>query len=184
MKVYIRPTDSDDHYFKGSYSSSNISIKNGSYVSAKKSGEDLVVTLKISAIEGTYDPPEDAYWRDSGYGKARWKAGDVSSNTFDVYLYRGGSVVTKLESIKATSYDFYPYMTKEGTYSFKVRAVPGSESDKKYEMCIRDRCYTDRDIRHIQRKPFILRRNITDHYRRCCTGNIKSNRIPDACSQL
>ena len=132
MKVYIRPTDSDDHYFKGSYSSSNISIKNGSYVSAKKSGEDLVVTLKISAIEGTYDPPEDAYWRDSGYGKARWKAGDVSSNTFDVYLYRGGSVVTKLESIKATSYDFYPYMTKEGTYSFKVRAVPGSESDKKY----------------------------------------------------
>ena len=44
MKVYIRPTDSDDHYFKGSYSSSNISIKNGSYVSAKKSGEDLVVT--------------------------------------------------------------------------------------------------------------------------------------------
>ena len=23
-------------------------------------------------------------------------------------------------------------MTKEGTYSFKVRAVPGSESDKKY----------------------------------------------------
>lgn len=131
MKVYITPRDEDEHYFKGSYSSSNISIKNGDYVTAKKEKDDLVVTLKVDPIEGTYDPPEDAYWRDSGYGKARWKAGDVSSNTYDVFLYRGSSVVKKVESLRATSYDFYPYMTREGTYSFKVRAVP-SDSDKKY----------------------------------------------------
>lgn len=132
MKIKITPTDEDSHYFKGSYSSSNISIKNGTYVSARKSGDDLEVTLKVTAIEGTYDPPEDAYWRDSGYGKARWKEGDISSNYFDVFLYRGGSVVKKVEGYKGTSYDFYPYMTKAGTYSFKVRAIPYTDSQKKY----------------------------------------------------
>ena len=38
----------------------------------------------------------------------------------------------KVEGLKATSYNFYPYMTKAGTYSFKVRTVPYTESEKKY----------------------------------------------------
>ena len=48
-----------------------------------------------------------------------------------MYLYRGSSVVKKLEEYKGTSYNFYPYMTKEGDYSFKVRTVPHTEEEKK-----------------------------------------------------
>ena len=47
-------------------------------------------------------------------------------------LYRGSSEVKRLKEYKGTSYNFYPYMTREGTYSFKVRTVPGTETEKKY----------------------------------------------------
>ncbi|WP_101877100.1 N-acetylmuramoyl-L-alanine amidase family protein [Lachnoclostridium edouardi] len=131
LKVWLSP-DEDDYYFKGTYRSSNVSVSGGSFVSAKKDGDDLEVTIKINPIKGTYNEPEDAYWRESGLGKARWSKGDSSSGAYDVYLYRGNSVVKKLEEIKATSYDFYPYMTQKGTYSFKVRTVPYTSEEKKY----------------------------------------------------
>lgn len=131
MKVYLQPES--DYYFKGSYQSSNVSIKNGTFVSAKKSGDELVVTLKTKPIKGTFAEPEDAYWKDSGLGNARWEeAEDGGSEYYDVYLYRGSSTIKKLEKTKSTSYNFYPYMTKAGTYSFKVRSVPANDTDEKY----------------------------------------------------
>lgn len=133
MRVTLHATNSDEYAFKGGYQSSNVTIKGGTYVSASRDGSDfLKVTLKFRPIKGTYTSPEDAYWRESGYGGARWKAVEHSSDAYDVYLYRGSSVVKKLEAYKGTSYNFYPYMTKAGTYSFKVRTVPYTESEKKY----------------------------------------------------
>lgn len=129
MRVYLTPVDSDSRYFKGSYTSSNVSINGGTYVSAKRNSDDeLVVTLKVSEIKGTYEAPEDAYWADNTLGRARWTAPDTTSGYYDVYLYRGNSVVEKVEAHKGTSYNFYPYMTKKGTYSFKVRTVSSSSS--------------------------------------------------------
>lgn len=132
MKVTLRPTDSSSWYFKGSYKASNVTVKGGTFVSANKSGNNLQVILRVSGVKGQYDPPEDAYWKDSGYGKAYWKKGEITSNAYDVYLYKGNSIVKKLEGIKVTNYDFYPYMTKVGSYSFKVRTVPYTEEEKKY----------------------------------------------------
>ncbi|WP_349944660.1 N-acetylmuramoyl-L-alanine amidase family protein [Lacrimispora sp. BS-2] len=133
MKVTLRATNSDEYAFKGGYQSSNVSIKGGTYVSASRSGSDtLYVTFTFKPIKGTYDSPEDAFWRESGYGSAKWSSVDNSSGAYDVYLYRGSSVVKKVEKLKATSYNFYPYMTKAGTYSFKVRTVAYTESEQKY----------------------------------------------------
>ena len=133
MKVTLRATNSDEYAFKGGYQSSNISIKGGTYVSASRSGSDtLYVTFTFKPIKGSYDSPEDAYWRESGYGNATWSSVDNSSGTYDVYLYRGSNIVKKVEKLKATSYNFYPYMTKAGTYSFKVRTVANTESEQKY----------------------------------------------------
>ncbi|MDR1769235.1 MAG: N-acetylmuramoyl-L-alanine amidase family protein [Hungatella sp.] len=133
MKVTLRATNSDEYAFKGGYQSSNVSIKGGTYVSASRSGSDtLYVTFTFKPIKGTYDSPEDAFWRESGYGNAKWSSVDNSSGAYDVYLYRGSSVVKKVEKLKATSYNFYPYMTKAGTYSFKVRTVSYTESEQKY----------------------------------------------------
>ena len=133
MKVTLRATNSDDYAFKGGYQSSNVSIKGGTYVSSSRSGSDtLYVTFTFKPVKGTYESPQDAYWRDSGLGNAKWSSVDNSSGAYDVYLYRGSSIIKKVEKLKATSYNFYPYMTKAGTYSFKVRTVPYTESEQKY----------------------------------------------------
>lgn len=133
MKVTLKATNPDEYAFKGGYQSSNVSIKGGTYVSSTRSGTDILyVTFTFNPVKGTYDSPEDAYWRDSGFGNARWSTVENSSSAYDVYLYRGSTVVKKVEGLKATSYNFYPYMTKAGTYSFKVRTVPYTESEQKY----------------------------------------------------
>lgn len=138
MKLYLEVED-NDYSFRGSYSSNNVTVKGGTFVSARRSSEgDLEVTVKLNGIKGTYTAPSDATWRNSGYGNAVWSMdGDeddesVTSGYYDVYLYRGGTTVKKLEAYKGTSYDFYPYMTKKGTYRYKVRTVPFTESQKKY----------------------------------------------------
>lgn len=133
MKVTLIATDPDSYAFKGGYQSSNVTIKGGTYVTSNRSGSDtLFVTFRFKPIKGTYESPTDAYWKDSGYGGARWSSVDYSSKAYDVYLYKGSTVIHKVEAIKATSYNFYPYMTKEGSYSFKVRTVPYTEDEKKY----------------------------------------------------
>ncbi|WP_313581996.1 N-acetylmuramoyl-L-alanine amidase family protein [Lacrimispora sp.] len=133
MKVTLRATNSDEYAFKGGYQSSNVSIKGGTYVSSSRSGSDtLYVTFTFKPIKGTYESPQDADWRDSGYGTAKWSSVDNSSGAYDVYLYRGSSIIKKVEKLKATTYNFFPYMTKAGTYSFKVRTVPYTESEQKY----------------------------------------------------
>lgn len=136
MKVTLgaKYVGDDEYSFKGSYQSSNVKVSGGTFVSASKrgSGDQLVVTLKVNAIKGEYDAPEEAYWKSSGIGGARWTEVEDSSDAYDVYLYRGSTVVKKVEGLKATSYNFYPYMTKEGTYTFRVRTVPYTETEKKY----------------------------------------------------
>ena len=38
----------------------------------------------------------------------------------------------KVDQTSATTYNFYPYMTKTGSYSFKIRTVPGTDFQKKH----------------------------------------------------
>ncbi len=142
MRIYLYIGD-DDYAFRGTYSSSNVSVKGGTFVSAaRKSLDELQIVVKLNGIKGEYAVPEDASWKNSGYGKAVWNQDvndkeedyykSTTSGYYDVILYRGGSLVKKLESYKGTSYDFYPYMTREGTYTYKVRTVPYTEEQKKY----------------------------------------------------
>ena len=136
MRLYLEIED-NDYAFRGTYSSSNISVKGGSFVSARKnSSGSLEVTVRLNGIKGTYNPPFDAGWRDSQLGVAEWTVNErdnkLTSGYYDVYLYRGNSIVKKLEDFQGTSYNFYPYMTKQGTYTYKVRTVPYTESQKKY----------------------------------------------------
>lgn len=135
ITVWLEPNYSSDgeydYRFRSSYSSGNVNISNGEFVSAKKSGSDLKVELRVKGVKGTYESPEEAEWG-NGKGKATWDGPDDTSGYYDVTLYRGSSVVKKLEDYKGNSYNFYPYMTKEGDYTFKVRTVPHSDSEKRY----------------------------------------------------
>ena len=112
------------YLFRGTYNSSNVHVTNGELISAaaRDSGYTLELTVRVNAVRGTYDPPIEAYWS-SSRGTAIWDEGDNSSGYFDVTCYRGSTAVKKLTNYHGTMYNFYPYMTKAGDYSFRVRAV-------------------------------------------------------------
>jgi glucan-binding YG repeat protein len=131
MKITLVPED--DYYFKGSYRSSNITVKGGTFVSAdRRSSEKLVVKLKVKAISGDFDPPEDAYWKDNTKGTAKWEAPDSNdTGKYEVQLKKGSSTVTTIETTSKT-YNFYPYMTTAGTYKFKVRTIARTSSQENY----------------------------------------------------
>lgn len=142
-----------DYEFKSSYASSKVTVKGGTYVSARRnSDDDLVVTVKTKEVEGTLGEPEDPRWmseRSSNekFGYAKWDS--VTDAAYDVNLYRNDKLVHKVTGWTKTSYNFYPYMTKEGDYSFRVRAVPRNENVEKYasksEWNYSDELYVDED---------------------------------------
>jgi len=149
VRVRIEPDTADEYAFKGSYSSSNITVSGGEFVSVSKSSGGLVVNLKLKPVKGTYDPPTDAEWKDNERGHAKWKAPDYSSGHYDVILRRNGSNVVEKDDVNSTGYNFYPYMTKAGTYTFRVRTVPHSDTSKSYgkvsEWTESDEYYLDAD---------------------------------------
>lgn len=134
MKVRLTPesVSGDDYAFKGTYRSSNVSVKYGSFVSASKSGSDLIVKVKVNPIEGDFSAPEDAYWKDNAKGTARWEEpDDGGTGRYEVVLKRGSTKITTVETT-GHSYNFYPYMTKAGTYSFRVRTIAKTNREEDY----------------------------------------------------
>ena len=141
MRVYLEITNSD-YAFRGSYGSSNVTIRGGTMVSARReTNDELAVVITLNGVKGQYYAPVSAEWRDGAYGRAVWNQdydlydeyiSSMMSGYYDVYLYRGNTVVHKVEDYHGTSYNFYPYMTRKGTYYFRVRSVPHTEDQKKY----------------------------------------------------
>lgn len=62
----------------------------------------------------------------------KFTATEAKKYAHGLTVNRGNTIIKKVECLKKTSYDFYPYMTKAGSYIFKVRTVPGTETEKKY----------------------------------------------------
>lgn len=132
MTVTLEPTDVSEHYFLASYKESSVKVSGGTFVSAKRDGDNLVVTLRVNPIRGDYDMPKDAYWNEKNLGEAKWEAGENDSGYYEVQLCRDGKNVYKVDKTSAKNYNFYPYMTQAGDYSFKVRSIPGTDFQKKY----------------------------------------------------
>ena len=82
-------------------------------MSARRDGDDLVVTLRINGIKGDYAAPEDAWWNEKSLGQAKWEKPDNTSGYYEVQLYRGKSKVYSVSQTSAVQYNFYPYMTKQ-----------------------------------------------------------------------
>ena len=120
LKVTLTLVDSDNYKWKGSYSSSNIHISNGTYYKSNKSGDELEVTIKLKELKGVYASPEDAYWK--GH-VAKWSAPDSNaSKNYEVRLKRGNSTVKTVKTT-STSYNFSKDFTRTGEYTFEVRSI-------------------------------------------------------------
>ena len=63
------------------------------------------MVLRVNGVKGTYEAPKEAEWG-SGKGKATWKAPDDKTGYYDVILYKGSTVMKKLEDYNGTSYNF------------------------------------------------------------------------------
>lgn len=126
MKITLSPLG--EYEFKSSYSSSTVTVKGGTFVSAKRnSSGDLVITVKSKPAKGNLEEPDNVEWvtdvfKNAKFGYAKWDK--VENAKYDVTLYRNDKMVHKVTALTATTYNFYPYMTKEGDYTFRVRAVP------------------------------------------------------------
>lgn len=132
LKVYLTAKEPDEYGFQGTYKSSNVTVKGGTFVSAsRKSYDSLVVTVKTKPVKGEFEAPEDAYWKENQLGTAVWEKAD-NVEAYDITLYRGSSSVYKVKNFKGTKLNFYPYMTSAGTYSFKVRSVAADSAQEEY----------------------------------------------------
>lgn len=132
-EMKVRLEADGDYQFKGTYRSSNVKVKGGDYVSVSKDGtEALIVKLKVDPIEGDFGAPEDVYWKDNARGTAKWsKPDEGGTGKYEVVLRRGSTKVHTVETT-ATTYNFYPYMTQAGTYTFRVRTIAKTSSDSNY----------------------------------------------------
>ncbi|HIU88104.1 MAG TPA: N-acetylmuramoyl-L-alanine amidase family protein [Candidatus Avilachnospira avistercoris] len=112
------------YLFRGAYNSNNVHVSKGEFISAatRDSGYTLEITVRLDPVRGTYEQPIEAYWS-SQRGVAIWDGGRYSSGYYDITCYRGSAVVKRLTNFHGTTYNFYPYMTREGDYSFRVRSV-------------------------------------------------------------
>ena len=99
-----------------------------SEVSSKKvlgGGDSLQVNIRLPKVTGPLGDIEEYYWEEN---TAHWSdAGDA--DRYEVRLYRGNSLVQTI-STNRNEFDFYPYMTRAGEYSFRVRGLSSSDEQK------------------------------------------------------
>lgn len=126
IRLELSVKDEEKHYF-----TSSTKVRVSGYHSELKSkkvthgGESLQIDIKLEKVSGALEEPEDYYWEER---EAQWSEVEGASK-YEVKLYRGNSLVTTVTTSQE-KYNFYPYMNKAGDYSFKVRALSGSDDAK------------------------------------------------------
>ncbi|MDO5564716.1 MAG: N-acetylmuramoyl-L-alanine amidase family protein [Eubacteriales bacterium] len=134
-KDYPYDSSSNEYYYRfvSGYSQSTCSISGGEFVSAQRLGiSSLKVICKIKGIKGTYKEPQNVTWVDEK-GYATWEGVNNSdSGYYDIALYRDDTKITTITKHRGNSYNFYNYMTREGSYTISVRTVPGTDMQLTY----------------------------------------------------
>lgn len=116
--LYANSTLGGTHTFKNA----SIHTTGATYVSCSRAQDEVKVVFKTKAIKGQYDSPDEVTWG-STLGTASWSEPENGSGYYTAVLYRNDSKVYEVSDYYGSSYNFYPWMTREGTYTFKVRTV-------------------------------------------------------------
>ncbi len=126
IRVELRVKDFEKDRFT---SSTKVTVSRfHSSVKSKKvldNGETLRVDIKLRAVGGELEEVDD-YWWDGRY--AAWSDID-DADKYEVKLYRGSNNVATVTTT-SNRYNFYPYMTRSGNYTFKVRGISNSDGEK------------------------------------------------------
>lgn len=117
--------------FRGAYSAGNVKVNNAVFVSASRKSEDeLDVTIKLKGVRGTYTSPDEAYWK-SQRGLAYWSVPTVTSGYYQLRLMRNGRTVETFKT-RGNKLNLYPWMDREGEYSFDVKTIPYTDAQTRY----------------------------------------------------
>lgn len=130
--LVLSPVDVTTNFFQAAYHSGTFHIEGGSYVSAKREGDDLHLTVKLKAVQGRYDAPVSVDWNARTLGQVSWTPGQSDSHSYQVQLFRNGNRIFELARLNATQYNFYPYMTKAGNYTVRVKTILKNDKEKNY----------------------------------------------------
>lgn len=119
--------DADNGYYFGSVKLGGVSgLSKISSKSIKKDGDKYhcIATIKLKKLGGRLDYPEDPGWSGS---YAEWE--DIEgASYYNVRLRRDDKKVVVI-STNETRFDFFPWMTKSGDYTFEVKAMAGKTSE-------------------------------------------------------
>lgn len=142
-KLKIEVHARSGYYFNKVSGAAKVIVNGAEYKSVKKQNEDetLVVTVELSPAAGDLEITDNAEWLGYPLGKATWDAVDYAG-AYELKLTRDNQIIFSVEKVSANSYDFYPQMTKSGTYQFRVRAVPKNTDEEKY-LTASDWVYSD-----------------------------------------
>ncbi|MCI9148734.1 MAG: hypothetical protein HFG73_10855 [Hungatella sp.] len=122
-------TDESSYYFKSGFSKSNVSLSGTEATVtsvSRSSSTQLVINVTLGALTGNngeYDlGVYDLEW-DENSGQAYWEGGG-DAKRYELKVYRAGTLLNSSTiSTNSSNYNFASYITRSGTYSFKVRAV-------------------------------------------------------------
>ena len=157
IKFWVEISGHDENgkeYVFNSSSKAHVSAASGNTgptpksTSKSRSGYyELAVSVQTNAIKGEYDPPEDLQWKSGALGQAKWNNPESgnSAKTYDIRLKREDHTVVTFTDVSATSMNFFPWMTREGDYSFEVRSTvsSGTSGAKKSDWVESDSQYVD-----------------------------------------
>ena len=152
IRAVLEIDDQDAYRFKSGFSKSSVNVSgNAECTEVSRTNYKLTVTLKLKGVKGNYEEPDEAWWYDTDHvlGEARWKAVTRGSGHYELQLRRGNTLIKRVPDTTGTSYNFYPYMTKAGNYSFRVRVIPHTSGQKSYG---KNSEWTDSDEIHIDEK--------------------------------
>lgn len=125
-------TEEGEYYFKTGFSKNDISLSGTDATVASVSRHNattLVLNVTLGSLDagsGEYDLEVYELQWDEDQGQGYWgEAGDARK--YEVKVYRGDSLLNS-STVTTTEawYDFSRYLTKSGTYMFRVRAVYNS----------------------------------------------------------
>lgn len=123
----------DGYQFSVKIKSDKITVKGGDCTALKRleSGQAVELTLRLKPVKGTLGSIEDAYWVSSTVGKAKWDKAEFAM-AYQLRLYCNNTLIKTIDKTTTNTFDFYPYMTKVGVYTFRVRAVPRNANETSY----------------------------------------------------
>lgn len=125
----IELTAEDGWYFNVTKSSSiHLSGAGAEFVKASRqdNGQTLIITAKLNDLDEYVEEVSQAAFKEDGFGE--WESA-FGALTYRVALTDPKGKI-KYATTGGTSYDFRPFMLKEGTYSFRVRPTSKSGDTK------------------------------------------------------